>query len=94
MLDNRVNQQEEIRHLKEEMIGQTYRHFKGNNYVVIDLAVHSESAEPLVIYKSAGDNDYTWARPLAMFLSPVDKDKYPDIKQELRFEKVCQYENI
>lgn len=76
------------------MIGQTYHHFKGNNYVVIDLAVHSESAEPLVIYKSVGDDDYTWARPLTMFLSPVDKNKYPDIKQELRFEKVRQYENI
>ena len=94
MLNNRVAQQEEIYRLKEEMIGQTYRHFKGNTYRVIDLAVHSESAEPLVIYKSTGDNDYTWARPLSMFLSPVDKEKYPEIKQEMRFEKIHPYENI
>lgn len=42
----------------------------------------------MVIYKSFDDPLLTWARPFKMFVSPVDKEKYPDVKQEMRFEEL------
>lgn len=71
---------------RRAMLGNVYRHFKGTTYVVDGIAVHSESAELMVIYHRVGDPTKQWARPLEMFLSPVDKQKYPDAAQERRFE--------
>ena len=48
----------------------------------------ASAAELLVIYTSKDDTKKMWARPLEMFLSPVDKEKYPREKQKKRFEKV------
>ena len=70
------------------MIGKTFRHFKGGLYEVVDIAVHSENAGVLVIYKSKKDPTLVWARPLDMFLSDVDKEKYPLIRQDKRFVEV------
>lgn len=72
------------------MIGKTFRHFKGGLYEVVDIAVHSENAGVLVIYKSKKDPTLVWARPLDMFLSDVDKDKYPLIRQDKRFVEVTE----
>ncbi len=68
-------------------IGEIYRHFKGNLVKIIALAKDSETLEKLVIYEHL-DTKETWARPYDMFLSLVDKEKYPDVSQEYRFEKV------
>lgn len=87
-MDNRMLVQEEANSLKKEMVGKKYRHFKGGCYVVTDIAVHSEMENCLVIYKSLNNIDLTWARPLDMFISKVDKVKYPDVKQEMRFEEI------
>ena len=68
--------------------GELYRHFKGGLYRIVTIAQHTETSEGLVIYRSEEDPSKVWARPVVNFLSPVDKVKYPDATQDMRFEKV------
>lgn len=53
-----------------------YRHFKGNEYVVIGIAKHSETLEPMVIYQSICYPNELWARPASMWNDIVDKNGY------------------
>ena len=62
-----------------------YRHFRGNEYQVLGIARHSETLEELVVYRALYGDGGLWVRPLAMFLSKVDREKYPDAEQEYRF---------
>ena len=70
--------------------GELYRHFKGGLYRIVTIAQHTETSEGLVIYRSEDDPSKVWARPVVNFLSPVDRVKYPDADQDMRFEKVTQ----
>ena len=70
----------------EVKINGIYKHFKGNYYIVIDIATDTETNEPMVIYRALYGNNELWVRPYKMFIEKVDKNKYPDVKQEYRFE--------
>lgn len=72
--------------MKELQIGRVYRHFKGDYYLVEGLAHDSESGVPCVIYRKLYGDGGLWVRPLEMFLGRVDREKYPEVRQEYRFQ--------
>ncbi|QLI80328.1 DUF1653 domain-containing protein [Chitinibacter fontanus] len=61
-----------------------YRHYKGNQYEVIDLARHSETCEWLVVYRPLYGEGGLWVRPFAMFVENVVIDGVP----QARFAKI------
>ena len=70
----------------EILKNRVYKHFKGDYYLVVDFATHSETKEKLVIYRALYGNGELYARPYDMFASKVDKQKYPNVSQEYRLE--------
>ena len=79
--------------MREIKIGKKYRHFKGNEYLVLDIVYDSESnnddeLKKIVIYQALYGEHLKWARPYDMFNSEVDKEKYPEITQKYRFEEI------
>ncbi len=63
-----------------------YKHFKGDYYLVEDIATHSETNEKYVIYRRLYGEGDLYIRPYEMFLEEVDKQKYPKVEQKYRFE--------
>lgn len=80
-------------------VGDVVRHFKRETeatsstdylYKIVAFAEHTETGESLVIYQSLYPPFNIWARPYDMFMSEVDKEKYPEIKQKYRFEALSE----
>ena len=53
-----------------------YRHFKGKEYEVIGIAAHSETLEPMVVYRALYGEGGLWVRPAAMWEESIDRDDY------------------
>ena len=77
----------------QEITPGLYRHFKGNQYEVVGVARHSETEEPYVVYKACYGDGGLWIRPLEMFAGLVDKEKYPEVEQTYRFERISLESN-
>ena len=67
--------------------GEVWRHFKGNCYLIIAAARHTETGKCMWFIKRFYGTYKDYLRPLDMFMSEVDRVKYPDVKQKYRFEK-------
>ncbi len=72
--------------MRELQIGRVYRHFKGDYYLVEGSPTIPRPGPLFVIYRKLYGDGGLWLRPLEMFLSKVDQEKYPDCPQEYRFE--------
>ena len=73
--------------------GEIYKHFKGNLYEVMAIAKYTETMEDMVVYREV-NGEMTYVRPLEMFVSKVDKEKYPEVLQVYRFELQDEKANL
>lgn len=96
-LDTEPEILEEENYERDIRVGDIVRHFKREwvsadtseyLYKVLAFAWYTETGERLVIYQALYAPFKICARPYAMFMSEVDREKYPDIRQHYRFEKV------
>ncbi len=72
--------------MRELKVNGIYRHFKGDYYLALDIVTNSETKEKYVLYRALYGDMGLYIRPLDMFLSEVDHEKYPNEKQKFRFE--------
>lgn len=80
--------------MRDIVVGKTYRHFSGNYYRVICIAIDSTSGEEkkeVVVYESLGKKRTIFTRPIELFNEKVDSSKYKDVLQTYKFEPIDEY---
>lgn len=77
-----------VQHFKRELLNDDERDTNKYLYEIIGVALHSEIREPMMVYRPLYDDGGMYVRPFEMFLSEVNHEKYPDVKQKYRFKKV------
>ena len=80
-----------VRHFKREWVSAETSEYL---YKILAFASHTETGERLVIYQGMYSPFKICARPYAMFMSEVDREKYPEIKQKYRFEKLEDQDGV
>lgn len=73
---------------REILPGRYYRHFRGNLYKVIGIAIHTETEEKMVVYQAQYGKYGLFVRPYHMFAEEIDREQYPEATQKHRFELV------
>lgn len=85
-MDRRFLPGDIVRHFKREIDSENNHYL----YRILGTAIHSETKEVFMVYQGLYTPFATYIRPYEMFCSKVDKEKYPDIKQEYRFETITE----
>lgn len=67
-------------------VNRIYKHFKGDYYIVLGTGINSEILEEYVIYRALYGEGKVYLREINNFLSEVDHEKYPNVKQKYRLE--------
>lgn len=74
--------------MREIKIHGIYKHFKGDYYLVEEIAKDSNTLEDIVIYRKLYDDGSCWVRPIDDFLGEINKEKYPNTEQKYKFELI------
>ena len=74
--------------MRKVHINHIYRHYKGDQYIVLGIGKHSETLEEHVIYRALYGDGQIWVRPISLFIDEVDHKKYPNVKQKYRFQEL------
>lgn len=86
-MNNTFHPGDVVQHFKRETLDQEALAQNKYLYKIIGIATHSETGELMMVYQSLYEGQGMFVRPLEMFLSEVDHEKYPQIRQKYRFEK-------
>ena len=86
-MENRFRPGDIVQHFKREMLSEEERAGDMYLYEIIGVALHSETREQMMVYRPLYGDGGMYVRPLEMFLSETDHEKYPQVKQKYRFEK-------
>lgn len=92
MEQNRFHPGEIVRHFKWETLTPEERAQGKYLYEIVGTATHSETREQMMVYRALYGDGGLYVRPLEMFLSEVDHEKYPEIRQKYRFESLREGE--
>jgi hypothetical protein len=93
MRNRRLHAGDVVRHFKRETV--TEDEAKANKYLykIVAIAEHTETKEMMVVYQALYGDFRMYVRPYEMFMGKVDHDKYPNIRQKYRFEKISNDED-
>lgn len=91
-MENRFRPGDIVQHFKRELLSEEERAGDMYLYEIIGVALHSETLEQMMVYRPLYGDGGMYVRPLEMFLSETDHEKYPQVKQKYRFEKVGKTE--